>query len=181
MLSLTFERINSHEHHYFEDAFKLYQSSFPIFEQRLKNDQIEVLSDNNYHFNLIMFENEFSGILLTWKTENFIYIEHLAISSEKRGQNIGTFILYYLKSEIDRPIILEIDPPDDSISIKRKIFYEKAGFIESFFTHKHPPYQLGWQAHTLKIMSYPSISDDIYLNFKNYLDNHIMKYAEIQS
>ncbi len=180
MLSLTFEKIHNPEHYYFDKAFELYQKSFPIFEQRLRNDQVDVLSDDKYHFNLVMYEKEFLGILLTWQVEDFIYIEHLAIISEKRGQNIGTRVLECLKSGSDKPIILEIDPPRDPISIKRKIFYEKVGFIESDLTHKHPPYQLGWEAHTLKIMSYPSISDRTYDSFKYYLDNHIMKYAEIR-
>lgn len=178
MLSFTFERIHSQKHYLFEQAFELYQESFPIFEQRRRCDQVDVLSDSAYHFNLVLCENELLGILLTWQVEDYIYIEHFAISSGKRGQNIGTRVLEYLKSGSGKPIILEIDPPNDSISLKRKAFYEKVGFVESDLMHKHPPYQLGWEAHALKIMSYPSISDQTYDSFKCYLDNHIMKYAE---
>lgn len=101
----------------------------------------------------------------------------MAINPEERGKNIGTHTLEHLKCTIDKPIILEIDPPIDRISIKRKCFYENAGFIESDLTHKHPPYQFGMEAHILKVMSYPSISDNTYNYFKTYLDNHIMKYA----
>lgn len=160
-------------------AFELYQNSFPVYEQRLKIDQIDVLSDGQYHFELVTSDDEFLGILLTWKTTDFVYIEHLAIVPEKRGYNIGSYVLDSLKQAPEKPVILEIDPPKDQISIKRKAFYEKAGFIESLLTHRHPPYQNGWEAHELKIMSYPQISDENYLSFKNYLENHIMRYAEV--
>ena len=121
----------------------MYQKSFPVYEQRFKNDQIDVLSDGKYHFELVMSDGEFLGILLTWKTTDFVYIEHLDIVPEKRGYNIGSYVLDSLKQNSEKSVILAIDPPKDPISIKRKVFYEKSGFIESLFTHRHPPYQIG--------------------------------------
>ena len=47
----------------------MYQESFPIFEQRRRCDQVDVLSDSAYHFNLVLCENELLGILLTWQVE----------------------------------------------------------------------------------------------------------------
>ena len=179
MFPISFERLCNHKHFCFDMAFELYKNSFPVYEQRLKADQIDVLSDGKYYFELVMSDGEFLGILLTWKTTDFVYIEHLAIVPEKRGYNIGSYVLDALKKNSEKPVILEIDPPKDKISIKRKAFYEKAGFIESLLTHKHPPYQIGWDAHELKIMSYPQISDETYLIFKEYLENHIMRYAEV--
>ncbi|WP_391857290.1 GNAT family N-acetyltransferase [Vibrio cidicii] len=178
MFPISFERVYGPRHSCFDRAFNLYQNSFPVYEQRFKIDQIDVLSDCEYHFELVMSEGEFLGILLTWETTDFIYIEHLAIVPEKRGYNIGSYVLDCLKQSAEKPVILEIDPPKDPVSIKRKEFYEKSGFIESLLTHKHPPYRIGWDAHELKIMSYPQISDEVYLSFKNYLENHVMKYAE---
>ena len=178
MFPISFERVCDQSHICFDRAFKLYQKSFPVYEQRLKNDQVDVLSDGKYHFELIMSDGEFLGILLTWKTTDFVYIEHLAIVPEKRGYNIGSYVLDSLKKNSEKSVILEIDPPKDPVSIKRKAFYEKSGFIESLLTHRHPPYQIGWDAHELKIMSYPQISNEVYLSFKNYLEKHVMKYAE---
>jgi len=176
---LTFERVESLTHPYFEKAFSLYQESFPVFERRTRADQISALHDSAYHFDVIKAqEGDFLGILLTWQHADFLYIEHLAITPMARGKRIGTRTLAYLKKIAKQPIILEIDPPVDDISTNRKHFYEKANFSAGKFIHIHPSYRKDTQPHTLNIMSFPAISVHRYTSFKGYLDNHIMQYAE---
>lgn len=176
---LIFERIASATHPYFESAFSLYQASFPVFERRTRADQISALHDHAYHFDIIKSQEAgFLGILLTWQQADFLYIEHLAIAPEARGKQVGSETLAYLKKMTNKAIILEIDPPIDALSIKRKHFYEKADFIAGKFNHVHPSYRQNTQPHTLCIMSFPTLSEPIYQRFKHYLETHIMQYAE---
>ena len=73
-------------------------------------------------------------------------------------------------------VILEIDPPVDEISIRRKGFYERAGYAENPFFHVHPPYHKGMEGHELVVMSSPSaISPDMFGKFTDYLKNTVMK------
>jgi len=176
---LNFERIIDIEHPYFEEAFALYEQSFPSYERRSRADQIRALDEKEYTYNLIKSaKGEVLGILLYWDHADFFYIEHLAIHSNKRGQNIGTLTLSQLKEVVKKPIILEIDPPEDDISIKRKRFYETADFTYTDKIYTHHSYTKSAQAHELHIMSYPTISDALFSTFKAYIKSHIMKYSE---
>jgi len=176
---LIFERIEHKEHPEFESAYCVYEQSFPAFERRTRSDQVQALNDKQYHFNLIKSqEGIFLGILLIWHATDFIYIEHLAITPKARGKSIGTRILEQLKVTAKKPIILEIDPPVDEISVKRKRFYKKVGFVDDGRAYIHNSYQKQTQPHTLDILSFPAISDPLFESFKQYIDSHIMKYSE---
>lgn len=56
-----------------------------------------------------------------------------------RNKQYGQKTLSLLAKQ-GKTLILEIDPPKDDISKRRKGFYERCGFTENFFTHIHPPY-----------------------------------------
>lgn len=65
-----------------------------------------------------------------------------------------------------KTLILEIEPPKDDISKRRKGFYERCGFTENFFTHIHPPYHKINEGHELTIMTCPKqISQEIFDTF----------------
>jgi len=73
-------------------------------------------------------------------------------------------------------VILEIDPPVDPISIRRKNFYMRLGFQENNYQHKHPAYRKENLPHELIIMSFPkSISEAEYMEFNEYLKKTIMR------
>ena len=72
-------------------------------------------------------------------------------------------------------VILEIDPPKDEVSIRRKHFYERCGFVENPFSHVHPPYHKGYSGHELVVMTSPEkITEETYDSFKEYLDGKVM-------
>ncbi|MDF9410550.1 GNAT family acetyltransferase [Brevibacillus laterosporus] len=75
-------------------------------------------------------------------------------------------------SEYHCDIILEIDPPVESISIRRKNFYMRLGFMENHYQHKHPAYRKQNVPHELVIMSFPRRE---YSQFNEYLVKTIMK------
>ena len=75
--------------------------------------------------------------------------------------------------------MLEIDPPVDTVSKKRKAFYQRLGFVVSDKEHIHPSYRNETEAHPLVIMSYPELTNEIYHSFQDNLTNQIMQYSEI--
>ena len=76
------------------------------------------------------------------------------------------------------PLILEIDPPVDDISIRRKGFYERCGFVENLYSHTHPPYHVGNHGHDFVIMSSPKmLTPNEYDVFFSFLENTVMKNA----
>lgn len=75
-----------------------------------------------------------------------------------------------------KTIILEIDPPIDEISIRRKLFYTRVGYKENTFNHIYPSYSKFNKGHSLSVMSYPDFLNQIeYDNFNLYLKNRVMK------
>ncbi|GAA0068169.1 MAG: GNAT family N-acetyltransferase [Clostridium perfringens] len=175
---MEFIRINSKDDKYFNDAIKIYETSFPIFEQRTIKNQIEVLEDKDYHSTIICENNSLIGLLFYWKYGKYTYIEHLAISPNLRGKNYGSKILKTF-CEDNKYTILEIDNPIDEISIKRLKFYSKIGFKLQNFEHIHPPYRNGYEGHNLKIMSFNrDLSKEEYDEFNVFLKTKVMKYSE---
>jgi len=172
------ERLGNSQTEEFNQANILYKSSFPLHEQRLPEDQNSVLQHPAYHFDLIYDRDAFIGIVLYWIAERFMYIEHLAIVPNRRGQHYGSAVLEYLCKN-SRTVILEIDPPADVVSINRKHFYEKAGFYENPYPHIHPPYQSCYSGHRLVVMSFPDVlTADLYNTFLQFLNTIVMSFAE---
>lgn len=174
---MRFERITDAAHEKYKQALDLYHISFPFHEQREAASQANILDDKEYFFNLIYDEDTFVGLFLCWETENFIYIEHFCILPEMRSRRYGQKTLKLLEQR-GKNIILEIDPPIDIISARRKGFYERNGFAENPYPHIHPPYHMGNTGHQLVIMTYPAkITQEEYNLFNHYLECHIMAGA----
>ncbi len=176
---IELKRIQNSNTDEFERCFSIYQNSFPIFEQRTRHDQIEALKNREYHFEVIQNDmKETLGLLLTWQTDAFVYVEHLAVLESARGGSIGTRALELLLNKTAVPIILEIDPPIDEISIRRKGFYERLGFALTEHKHIHPSYKKNTHPHELKILSLPKIDQAQYEAFYTYMLQTVMRYSE---
>lgn len=174
---MLLKRITHPEHPMYHEALKLYQISFPYHEQRESISQEKILSDDEYHFSLIYDEDIFVGLILYWECDGFIYVEHFCILPEMRNKQYGQKTLSLLMEQ-HKTLLLEIDPPVDSISKRRKGFYERCGFMENSFGHIHPPYHKENKGHNLVIMTCPEkISQDVFDTFSQYLNNKVMKDA----
>ena len=176
---MRFERLTTTDSPFFNEGMKLYSVSFPLHEQRESEPQRRIMSHPDYHFNLIFDGTEFVGLMLCWETEHFIYVEHFCISPGLRNRNYGSRSLSLL-SQQGKPVILEIDPPVDEISNRRKGFYERAGFHANHCHHVHPPYRDGNHGHELTVMSYPGrLSQKEYDRFNKYLSETVMNKNKI--
>ena len=159
-------------------AMNLYRTSFPLHEQREEQSQIEILRDESYHFSLIFDSDIFVGILLYWETDYFIYVEHFCIDPDLRNRQYGQRDLKLLNHQADRKgktVILEIDPLESEISVRRKAFYERARYKANPYCHVHPPYHSGNPGHSLVVMSYPeALNQTNFDRFKVYLEKVVM-------
>lgn len=171
---MKLKNIRSIEHPMYSKALRLYKASFPFHEQREALSQERILSCQEYNFGLIYDEDVFVGLALYWETESFVYIEHLCILPEMRNRQYGQRLLAAM-TEKKKTIILEVDPPVDEISRRRKSFYERCGFVENHFPHIHPPYHRRNKGHELVIMSCPEgLSQKDYDSFSFYLRETVM-------
>ncbi|MDO5532418.1 GNAT family N-acetyltransferase [Sutterella sp.] len=175
------ELIRDPLHPLYDTAMSLYRASFPFHEQREGASQAAILRDPAYQFRLVFEETPqgeaLAGIALLWETGGFVYVEHLAVQPLMRGRGTGARILGALAAG-QKPVILEIDPPVDEISRRRKAFYERCGFTANAFAHVHPPYHRGLEGHALVVMSAPgALTEAQYADFGAFLRMRVMAGA----
>lgn len=174
---MNLERITDPSHPLYGEALALYRSSFPLHEQRAAPSQRSILDDGDYHFTLVYDRDVFVGLLLFWEAPRFRYIEHFCIRPELRNRRYGQRALALL-AEDGIPLLLEIDPPVDEISRRRKGFYERCGFTANPYPHVHPPYAPGNAGHPLVIMTFPGpLSPEDCAAFQTYLEVRVMSGA----
>ena len=95
--------------------------------------------------------------------------------ADKRGCGYGSRALELLGAS-GKTVILEIDPPIDEISIRRRGFYERAHFRANPYPHVHHAYHADCKGHELVIMSAPApINQARYDAFNDYLRAVVMK------
>lgn len=171
---MEFRRLTAAGGGLYQKAWELYRDSFPLHEQREAAAQRAVMGRDAYHFELIYEGDVWVGILLFWEAGPFLYVEHFAIRPQLRGQAYGRRALELLRAG-GRTAILEIDPPVDERSLRRKGFYERAGYWANPFGHVHPPYREGFAGHPLVVMSCPEpLSGAEYRAFARYLADVVM-------
>ena len=157
----------------YQKAIDLYKISFPPHEQREIPSQIHILQHDAYHFDIICDNGEFVGEILYWDIGGAFYIEHFCILPSQWNKHYGQKILNAYQAT---PLILEIDPPVDEMSIRRKKFYERCGFMANPYFHIHPAYHRENAGHELVIMSSPKILEqDEYEHFTHYLQDIVMQ------
>lgn len=146
-------RIKNIDDAYFEEFLSVYSTSFPIFEQRTKKQHVYAFEQTNCFVKCYFEKDTFIGFIIYWEFQHFIYIEHLAIHPELRGKNYGSLLLSQFIENKEKKIILEIDPLNDEISLKRYNFYKHLGFIKNDHNHTHPAYREEFKDHQLILLS----------------------------
>ena len=88
----------------------------------------------------------------------YLYGEHFAVDPSRRGGGTGTAVLDYIKG-LGRPMLLEIELPveDDEMTFRRKLFYERNGFILNPWHHVQPAYHDDSVPVEMHIMSWPYV------------------------
>lgn len=171
---MHFVRLTSAEDPIFPPAMELYRASFPAHEWRSLPSQQAILSHPQYHFNLIYDGEAFVGLLLCWQLEGRRYVEHFCVLPAHRGKQYGARALALLAAD-GGPVVLEIDPPNDLMSQRRRAFYLRAGYRENPYPHIHPPYSPGVPGHALVVLSYPeALSEGEYAAFLRGLTQVVM-------
>lgn len=172
---MVFKRLQDSQDSLYLQAMQLYQSSFPLHEQRKPDAQRAILKEPDYQFNLLMEEDHLMGGASLLGNAGIYLCRASVHSATAARQHCGSRALELLEQR-GKPVILEIDPPIDDISLRRKGFYERAGYRENPFTHVHPPYREGFAGHPLVVMSYPrQLEREEYDRFYQYLCSVVMK------
>ncbi len=148
---VTLRRVTSFEE--FAPLFPLYEMAFPQEERRDRDSFSEVFLDTHAEFWFVEQRGEVQGFLNTWRFEECLYGEHFAVFPEARGNRIGEHALRVVLEHERLPILIEIEPPEDEIKMRRKAFYERMGLRVVSTTYQQPPYAKGGLGLPLYLMS----------------------------
>lgn len=106
----------------------LYVNSFPPNERReFDKVKFQILKPENEIFKILLGDIVV-GFISIWNFSDFVFIEHFAVKQELRGQGIGSDVINQITSKINKPFVLEVEPPTEEFSIKRVNFYKRLGF-----------------------------------------------------
>lgn len=160
-------RVKSSSDRYFDRCWEIYVDSFPAVERRSLEYQRETMCREEYHFDAVIDREQFVGILGWWDLPDVRYIEHLATSPSIRNGGYGAKILHSFSLESTKPIILEVEHPEDEITRRRIGFYERMGFVLNNQEYSHPSYDPTSRSYvSLRIMTHPeAITDEWLRNF----------------
>lgn len=153
----------------FDKIFKLMEESFPKEEYRGYQEQKKLLYRPEYSI-ITKKDNESNllGFISSWEIDKFIFIEHFAVNSSMRGKGIGSEMLKDFIKNSTHSIILEVELPNNEMSIRRIKFYEKLGFVLNYFKYHQMPLRKHCKPIEMYIMSYPkALTPEDFENIKN--------------
>jgi len=150
-------RLHSISDNYFDQAWELYEAAFPPEERRLLEGQIQVMKKSDYHFDIMIQENEFIGFLLWWDFETVRYVAHFATAAKHRNKGYGQLILEKFMHQNEKSVLLEVELPYSTINKRRITFYERTGFRLNEHYYEVPPLIADQKPLQLLLMSYPTV------------------------
>ncbi len=149
----------------FDKVYNKMKAAFPEEERRTDFDEKNCLKDSKFNFFEIFDNDNEVGFIALWVFRDFVFIEHLAIDSDKRNGGYGSKALSLVKEKFNKPLILEAEAPETEQQIKRIRFYDRHGFKVNGFDYMQPSYH-GGEGVPLKILSFPEIlSQEEFDNF----------------
>lgn len=123
---------------------KLMTESFPPDEYRALED-LRTYTDNktNFHNNIILHDGTPVGFITYWDFGQYCYVEHFAIDPSQRNGGHGKNVLNHLCQVLNKPLILEVEAPEEEMAVRRINFYKRHGFILWEKPYQQPPYKPG--------------------------------------
>ncbi len=149
---IKIKNINTKE---FSEAWKIYEDSFSFNNRFSLYTLKKFLNLEYYNFFAVENNNIIVGVFSCFDLENFLFGGHLAIKRSLRNKGLGTKLLKYLISKFEKPIVFEVEKPQDEISIRRIHFYERSGFKLNKFEYIAPPLEKGKKPVRMFLMTYP--------------------------
>lgn len=166
----------------FESFFRVMENAFPEIERRTYEGQQEIFDESEYK--VTGYKNKKDNVtafIASWEFENFKFIEHFAVDEELRGNGIGKSLINGFLNTCEKTVVLEVEYPEDDISVRRIEFYKKIGMKLNEYEYVQPPLQEGKELLPLKIMSYPDeLSEDEFKNIRREIYAKVYKYDGIE-
>ncbi len=169
-----FERITEEK---FDDIFPLLEAAFPVTELRIREEQQRLLQEGCYRLYGVKRNDEFAAVFAAWEIDDFLYIEHFAVKEEYRNGGYGGRLLDAFLEEKGKPMVLEVELPEDDMTRRRIGFYERHGLVFNDYPYLQPPMRKGQGMLPLRFMTKPTAVDEAtYERYKRRIYRIVYKY-----
>ena len=138
----------------FDMIFSEMERSFVLEERRDRDDAEKVLECAEYTVYHAQKNGVNVGFVTVWELSGFAFIEHFVTYENHRNKGYGSKVLNCLKEKYGA-LVLEAEPPIESIQKRRIAFYERNGFVCNPQKYIQPAYRAGGRGVELVLMSYP--------------------------
>ena len=135
----------------FDALYEIMEQSFPPDERRPYGEQKALLSRPDY--TVYASGQPVQAFLAVWSFDDFAFLEHFAVHPSARNTGLGSKLLGELISMLDKPLCLEVEPPEDELTCRRVRFYEKNGLFLNQFPYVQPPISQGKRPVPLLLMT----------------------------
>lgn len=150
---MEFLPITSAEDHRVQEIYTSYTTTFPVDEQRDKEQFLDLFSNPKVSFMSVVHESEAVGYLILWKLSSFVFVEHFEVFEAFRSKKLGSYIIGHLLENYPQ-IILEIEPENLNEDAKRRYsFYQRNSFTLIDTTYIQPSYGEGKQSLNLWLLA----------------------------
>ena len=159
---LHLQRITTADPELYTYMEELLIHSFPADEYRdleeLRNYSAP-RSEKPFYNNIILEGDTPVGLLTYWDFQQFCYIEHFAIDPAKRNGGYGKEALKAVRTLLNRPIVLEVEEPNEEMAQRRIGFYQREGFQLWPNAYQQPPYKPGCGFLPMQLMVYGALDN----------------------
>ncbi|NIF07633.1 GNAT family N-acetyltransferase [Chryseobacterium sp. Tr-659] len=136
-----------------QEIYASYTTTFPVDEQRDKEQFVSLFSNPQVKFMSVIHESETIGYLILWELSSFVFVEHFEVFEAFRSKKLGSHIIRHL-SENYPHVILEIEPADLSDDAARRYsFYQRNNFSLIDTTYIQPSYGEGKKSLNLWLLA----------------------------
>ncbi|MDO9281337.1 MAG: GNAT family N-acetyltransferase [Methylotenera sp.] len=186
-MKLSIETLFAKNSDGFDDFYNIYSVSFPLSEQKLKEELFEMLCSPSYTFFISKTDDKTAGFCIIFHSTqtSFYLLEYMAVDASLRNLAIGSKLFSYAIEQVTnkygiKPLLVEIDSPqqesqETEIRKRRERFYKKLGCrkIDSFdyilaikSEETAPPMKLLVYHNSIRNVSKPQLMEwleDIYM------------------
>ena len=122
----------------FDEIFSLLESAFPPSERRTKEDQEKLMDLDEYSIFGLKKRGSLIGFVAEWEGPEYRFVEHFVVNEAFRGNGIGSGLLSDYHDLSDKPVVLEVEPPENDVQKKRVRFYKRNGYHLSEYSYVQP-------------------------------------------
>ena len=160
----------------FDQIYALMETSFPLEEYRPYPEQKALLSRPAYGLYAARDDREGNllGFAAVWEWENFAFIEHIAVNPDYRNGGLGGKLLDQVVALLEKPVCLEVEPPDGGMASRRIGFYQRHDFFLNPYPYTQPAISEGRSPIPLLITTHGrEISEGDFLTIRKRLDRQV--------